>query len=125
MSPKKNSSASPSKVPAFDPESARRAVIAQIRKIPRGKVAPYNQIAWLAGYPGRARFVGRVLAEMPGSKLPWHRVINAQGKISLPRSSLAYIEQQSRLIAEGVEFRNGRVSLARFGWQRNPAPVRD
>lgn len=109
----------------FDPELARAAVIARIRKIPRGRVAPYSQIAWLAGYPGRARFVGRVLAEMPGGKLPWHRVINAQGKISLPRSSVAYIEQQSRLIVEGVEFRNGRVSLARFGWLRSPAPVRD
>jgi methylated-DNA-protein-cysteine methyltransferase-like protein len=111
--------------PSFDPERARADILALIRKIPRGRVASYSQVAWLAGYPGRARFVGRVLSEAPLGRVPWHRVINAQGRISLPRSSTSYIEQQSRLIAEGVEFRNGRVNLTRFGWQRNPAPVRD
>ena len=99
---------------------------AVVKRIPRGRVASYAQIAYEAGLPGRARMVGRALADAGASaKLPWHRVINAQGRIALPKSSTAYVEQQSRLIAEGVIFDGDRVSLARYGWNRSPAPVRD
>ena len=98
-----------------------------VKKIPRGRVASYAQIAWLAGFPGRARMVGRALSDAGGAaKLPWHRVINAQGKIALPRSSTAYIEQKSRLVAEGVIFESGdRVSLRTHGWRKGDAPVLD
>lgn len=99
---------------------------AVVRELPRGKVASYAQIAVAAGLPGRARLVGRALADAGASPtLPWHRVINAQGRIALPQFSAAHVEQKSRLIAEGVTFSNGRVSFARHGWKRGMAPVLD
>lgn len=97
-----------------------------VRAVPRGRVASYAQVAYEAGLPGRARMVGRALADAGASaKLPWHRVINAQGRIALPRSSTAYVEQKSRLVAEGVIFEAGdRVSFAKYGWKRaGRAPV--
>jgi methylated-DNA-protein-cysteine methyltransferase-like protein len=100
-----------------------------VRSVPRGRVASYAQVAYEAGLPGRARMVGRALSEAGASakQLPWHRVINAQGRIALPRSSAAYVEQKTRLIAEGVIFEAGdRVSFARYGWKRRgSAPVLD
>ncbi len=100
-------------------EAARRAILSTIARIPAGRVSTYGQIAWIAGYPGRARLVGRVLGGMldAGSTTPWHRVINACGQISLPAFSDAHREQKRRLRAEGVVFENDRVSLRRFGWQ--------
>lgn len=100
---------------------------AVVRRIPRGKVASYAQVAFAAGLPGRARMVGRALADAGASaKLPWHRVINAQGRIALPRSSEACVEQKRRLVAEGVIFSSGgRVSFERYGWKRGAAPVLD
>lgn len=100
-------------------EAARRAILSTIERIPAGRVSTYGQIAWIAGYPGRARLVGRVLGGMldAGSTTPWHRVINAGGQISLPAFSDAHREQKRRLRAEGVVFENDRVSLRRFGWQ--------
>lgn len=101
-------------------------IFAVIRRIPRGRVASYAQVAQAAGLPGRARMVGRALGDASASpKLPWHRVINARGRIALPKSSEAYVEQRSRLIAEGVCFDGDRVSFARHGWQRGAAPVLD
>lgn len=95
-----------------------------VRRIPRGKVASYAQVAFEAGLPGRARMVGRALADAGSSlKLPWHRVINAQGRIALPISSEAYAEQKSLLVAEGVIFDGDRVNFTRYGWKRDPAPV--
>jgi len=92
-----------------------RAICRAVEAIPRGRVATYGQVAALAGLPGRARLVGRVLGHLPpGSEVPWHRVINAGGKISLV--DRAGQRQRSRLEAEGVEFRpSGRVDLRRFG----------
>jgi methylated-DNA-protein-cysteine methyltransferase related protein len=111
----------------YTPEEARRRVLEVVARIPPGKVASYGQVAWEAGLPGRARLVGRVLSEcMDSQRLPWHRVINAQGLISIPKSSLMHAEQRQRLIAEGVPLRNGRVRLSEFGWQpRSPAPLLD
>lgn len=97
-----------------------------VRKIPRGRVASYAQVAHAAGFPGRARMVGRALADAgSGATLPWHRVITAQGHLALPKSSAAYVEQKSRLVAEGVIFEGDRVSFARYGWKRSAAPVLD
>ena len=99
-------------VPAAFPAS-----YAIVRRIPRGCVASYGQIARLAGLPGRARLVGRALAEVPAGTdpLPWHRVINAQGRISL--TGTAGQDQRKRLRAEGVAVRNGRIDLRRHGWK--------
>jgi methylated-DNA-protein-cysteine methyltransferase-like protein len=88
-----------------------------VRHIPKGNVATYGEVAREAGYPGQARLVGYALHTLPSrSCIPWHRVINAQGKISLPRASGAYREQKQRLLGEGVKFDGARIDLKRYGW---------
>ncbi len=93
-------------------------ILAVVVLIPYGKVASYGQIAALAGLPRHARLVGRVLSQMDEtSPVPWHRVINSQGKISLNRvDDSGYNEQQVRLLSEGVIFKNGKLSFKEFGW---------
>lgn len=92
-------------------------IIAAVRRIPRGKVCTYGSVAEVAGLPRRARLVGTVLRQQPAStKLPWHRVINAGGRISFPGGSDAHALQRRRLEAEGVVFVGGRVDLRRYGW---------
>ena len=89
-----------------------------LRRIPRGRVATYGQVAALAGRERAARGIAWILhssAEAAG--LPWHRVIGAGGRISLPRGR-DFEEQKRRLSAEGVMVgRGGRVDLKRFGWE--------
>ena len=88
-----------------------------VHQIPKGRVASYGQVAKLAGLPGYARYVGTTMKKLPkDSKLPWHRVANAAGKLSFPLNSTEYQLQKSRLEAEGVIFTNGRFSLAKSGW---------
>ena len=89
-----------------------------ITLIPRGKVASYGDVAAQAGMPGAARRVGRALKGLPrDTRIPWHRVINAQGRLSLPVDSTARYAQRERLEAEGVIFRgNGSVDMGRFRW---------
>jgi methylated-DNA-protein-cysteine methyltransferase-like protein len=88
-----------------------------VRQIPKGKVASYGDIANLCGFFGQARKVGYSLHALPrGSKVPWHRVINSQGKISLPRTSGHYARQKHLLEKEGVVFKKGKVDLTEFGW---------
>ena len=73
--------------------------------IPAGRVATYGDVAHMADLPGAARRVGAALRVLPsGSKVPWHRVINAQGRLSLPEGSDGYYTQRERLEAEGVLF---------------------
>ncbi|MFC6672351.1 MGMT family protein [Marinobacterium aestuariivivens] len=85
--------------------------------IPPGRVCSYGQVALLAGLPRRARLVGRVLSRLPkDSGLPWHRVLNARGEISLPAGSDGALQQRRRLEAEGVCFIRGRVPLRSFLW---------
>jgi len=93
-------------------------ILALVDSIPRGRVATYGQIAREAGLPGRARQVGAVLRDLPqGSRLPWHRVLNAQGAISA-RPGPGYRAQRRLLRAEGVRFdQRGRVDLALFSWR--------
>ncbi|WP_235015476.1 MGMT family protein [Oceanicoccus sp. KOV_DT_Chl] len=80
-----------------------------VSQIPAGYVASYGQVAAQAGLPKAARLVGNVLRQLPDdSKLPWHRVVNAQRKISFPQLSDAYQHQKQRLLAEGISF-NGEV----------------
>ncbi|MDP6707254.1 MAG: MGMT family protein [Alphaproteobacteria bacterium] len=87
------------------------------RQIPAGRVATYGQIALVAG-AGSARLVGRAMATLPtGSDVPWHRVINSQGKISARRDGGFSPEQKRRLRREGVLLdRQGRVDVAAVGW---------
>ena len=87
-----------------------------VSSIPSGCVATYGQIAELAGEPRRARHVGRVLGSLPhGSRLPWHRVVNASGRSSLPGAGGE--EQRRRLRDEGVRFKHNTLSLSRYRWE--------
>ena len=95
-------------------------IYAAVRRIPRGRVATYGDVATLAGLDGHARQVGYALHALPErSDVPWHRVINARGEIS-PRSAGDSHELQRMLLeAEGVTFDGrGRVELKRFRWKR-------
>jgi methylated-DNA-protein-cysteine methyltransferase-like protein len=95
-------------------------VYAVVRRIPRGRVATYGQVAALAGRPRHARLVGYALHALPDrTTVPWHRVLNAQGRISLRRAApAAGLTQRLLLEREGVRFdARGRVSLERFGWK--------
>jgi len=89
-----------------------------IASIPSGCVASYGQVAALAGYPNNARLVGRLLKEMPkDSAIPWHRVVNSQGKISFAQGSAQYQTQREKLLSEGVTFNNQRINMAKHRWQ--------
>ncbi len=101
-------------------QACRERVYAVVAAIPRGYVASYGQVAQLAGLTGRARWVGKVLSQIPADTgLPWHRVVNAQGVITCPSA----VEAGKRLIAEGVVVREGRIQMSRFLW--SPVNARD
>lgn len=90
-----------------------------VRQIPRGRVAAYGWVAERAGLVRGARRVGRALAQLPpSSRVPWHRVVNAQGRLSFPAGSSAAARQRKLLTAEGICFKGQRIDLKRQGWQR-------
>ena len=93
-----------------------------VRRIPRGRVATYGQVAELAGIPGHARQVGYALHALPaGTAVPWHRVLNAQGSLSLRREPGPELTQRLLLEREGIRFdARGRVNLARVRWRPSP-----
>ena len=111
-----------------NPDQFNREVWEIVRQIPEGRVCTYGQIARMVDPPEgvdieqyqrlRARWVGSAMRMTPSDvSIPWHRVINSQGKISLPQGSLGAEEQRHRLEMEGVIFdASGRVDLSRFGW---------
>jgi methylated-DNA-protein-cysteine methyltransferase-like protein len=89
-----------------------------VESIPRGHVLTYGEVARLAGMSRAARRVGQALHRAPkGTKLPWHRVVNAQGRISFPPDSSGYQRQKGLLQEEGVVFIEGRIDLDRFGYR--------
>ena len=90
-----------------------------VAMIPCGQVATYGDVARHAGMPGAARRVGLALRVLPqDTRIPWHRVINAQGRISLPEGSHSRYTQRERLEKEGVVFLgNCRLDLMRFRWR--------
>jgi methylated-DNA-protein-cysteine methyltransferase-like protein len=97
--------------------SSHDLIYETIRQIPRGKVSTYGGIAKLSGLPGHARLVGYALHSTPHDiNIPWHRVINAQGRISLPKNDGAYSRQKKLLIKEGITFRGEKIDLTKYGW---------
>ncbi|ASA54849.1 hypothetical protein BSQ33_03315 [Vibrio gazogenes] len=92
-------------------------VFTVIHQIPAGKVSTYGDVAKMAGYPGYARHVGKALGQLPkGSTLPWFRVINSKGEISL--SGPDYERQRAELVAEGIPISSrGKISLRSYRWQ--------
>lgn len=103
-----------------------RKVIQMIHSIPHGKVATYKQIAELSGKPHGSRGVAWILHSCSTAyKLPWHRVLNAQGRISFDRLSHNFREQKKRLEKEDVTVtKEGQLSLKEFQWKKRPAPVK-
>ncbi len=102
---------------SINPEFSQ-AVWNIVGSIPRGHVASYGQVAALAGHPRRARLVGRVLAGLPeDTRLPWHRVLRADGRIAFPPGEPAHREQCARLREEGVTVTGGQVDLRRHQWR--------
>ncbi len=100
-------------------DTSHARIHAVVRRIPRGRVATYGQVAALAGLPGHARLVGYALSALPDDDgAPWHRVVNASGRIS-PRADATYeMIQRALLEAEGVQFDDGgRIALRRYGWR--------
>ncbi len=95
-------------------DQRRRAVLAAVRAIARGTVRSYGQVARLAGVPGRARWVARVLSENDDPDLPWHRVVRSDGRIAFPPGSEGFERQRDRLLAEQVAVdAMGRVEIDR------------
>jgi methylated-DNA-protein-cysteine methyltransferase related protein len=101
-------------------------IYAVVRRIPRGRVATYGQIAELAGLPGHARQVGYALHALPdGTTVPWHRVLNAAGGLSPRAVPGAELTQRQLLEREGVPFNlRGRVPLERVRWRGTRTPRR-
>lgn len=98
-------------------DSFQQRIFQILAAIPLGKVTTYGDIARLAGSPRAARQVGGVLKRLPaGSKLPWHRVINRLGEISLTGDDLD--RQRHALLNEGVEVSpEGKIALKHYRWQ--------
>jgi len=97
---------------AFD-----RAVYRLVNRIPRGRVATYGQIAVFLGAPRAARAVGYAMKRCPqGSHVPWHRVLNARGGISLRANVSSMLTQRILLEREGIPLRHERVDLRRHRW---------
>ncbi len=95
-------------------------IYAVVSRIPRGRVATYGQVAQLARVPGQARLVGYAMFALPRTTtVPWHRVINAKGKVSLRGDGRdGALRQRMLLEREGIQFdARDRVSLVRFGWK--------
>ena len=94
-------------------------IYAVVKRIPKGRVATYGQVAVLARMPRRARQVGYALSALTDqSDIPWHRVVNAMGEISRRKNPIYEDIQRALLKTEKVRFDTaGRINLARFGWQ--------
>lgn len=103
-------------------DRAYARIYAVVREIPRGRVATYGQVAALAGMPGQARQVGYALHALPDEEeVPWHRVINAQGRVSTRAEPFEESIQRQLLEREGLHFdASGRTDLERYRWKPRP-----
>src|SRR5687768_213571 len=117
-----------------DPSTYNVLVWEIVKQIPEGQVSTYGQIASMIPPPDGVdpeqyrrlspRWVGSAMnAVLPGHGIPWQRVINSQGKISLPAGSASADQQRGLLEMEQVEFdEDGKIDLETFGWE-GPDPV--
>jgi methylated-DNA-protein-cysteine methyltransferase-like protein len=102
---------------SLPPDGLHARIHSVVSRSPRGRVATYGQIARLAGLRGQARLVGYAMHALPvGTRVPWQRVVNAQGAISVPGESAK--RQRKLLEAERVRFdKRGRIDLDRYLWR--------
>jgi methylated-DNA-protein-cysteine methyltransferase-like protein len=104
-------------------------VYALVREIPPGKVLNYGKVAEMIGIPNGAREVGWALSSLPSSRereVPWHRVVNAQGRVSIKGSPPAAAEQRRRLEAEGITFDDkDKLDLKQHMWDPLPWEIED
>jgi len=98
----------------------RERVYKLVRRIPRGRVMTYGQIAIILGQGYTPRTVGFVMHGANESDTPWHRVINSQGRCSTGGVVLPADKQQRMLEAEGVRFTGGKCDLKVFLWRHTP-----
>ncbi len=99
-------------------EEKVQAILLVVASIPSGQVCTYGKVAEMASLKGHARLVGTVMKKLPtGSRIPWFRVINSQGKISFPENSEKYQQQKSLLEQEGIVFKGTKVNLKVAMWQ--------
>lgn len=104
----------------MDRAARLQAIWDTVRDIPRGRVASYGQVAEIAGLPRGARQVGYALKQLPTDHdVPWHRVLQASGRIAFERGSRPYREQAKRLVEDGVTVIAGRVDMGMYRWQPN------
>jgi methylated-DNA-protein-cysteine methyltransferase-like protein len=106
-----------------DPQYRER-VYKLVRRIPRGRVMTYGQIAVMLGQGYTPRTVGFVMHGADEKQTPWHRVINSQGRCSTGGIVLPADKQQRMLEAEGVKFGKGKCDLGTFGWRPNSRKTR-
>lgn len=103
--------------PRASQQERLEALYLVLSQVPSGLIVSYGQLAELAGLGRAARWVGRSLSRLPeGSTLPWHRVVGANGRLSLSADSASGAEQRVRLRDEGVLVVNDRVDIRRHGW---------
>lgn len=105
------------------PASTHHRIYSVVRRIPRGRVATYGQVARLARLPGQARLVGYALSALPDrSRVPWHRVVNARGQVSARRDGGPMAAVQRVLLErEGVSFNAlNAIRLDLFRWRPRP-----
>lgn len=97
-------------------DSPTRRIYEAVKKIPRGQVATYGQVAELAGNKRMSRAVGNVLHKNKDPEnIPCYRVVNAKGELSGSFAFGGENEQARRLMADGIEVVDGKVDLKRFG----------
>ena len=97
----------------------RQRVNALVRRVPRGRVVTYGQVAALVGSPRAARAVGQAMRVCPAG-VPWHRVVNGHGTVSPRGDGSGAFSQRLLLEGEGVRFVRGRIDLERYGWSTRP-----
>jgi len=102
-------------LPTDSDQEARDRLLLTVNSIPIGRVSSFGRIAEAAGFPRRARWVGRVLSQLPvDTSIPWHRVLGHNGVITCPRCDIA----SDRLIKEGVAVRGRTVEMGKYVWPK-------
>ncbi len=94
-----------------------KKILSVVSLIPASYVASYGQIADLAGMPNCSRMVSKALKSSNNKSLPWHRVVNSQGKIAFKPGDPLFVLQLNLLQEEGVEFKGKKINLDKHRWQ--------